>query len=247
MTTLVLIAFALAALGAVALGVAALLLRSLGPRYRVGRLLAVAPEVSISEVHALAAAGEPRYVRVAGRISSEEEFPDENDRPLVYRRRRIELATRGRWRTVHDDREAVAFGLERRSDYLALDAAALDEGLVVVAREAVGRVTDLPADLRADLVDGGEVEPDTPARLVVEQVSAVEHAVAAGVPRRDDDGSIVLGAGLGRPLIVSTVEVPAAMRVLARDSRRRVLAAAGLLVAGVGLLGAALVAFLVAR
>ena len=63
-------------------------------RYRVGRLLAAAPLVEIDEASEMAA-GRPRYVRVSGRITSDEEFPDENDRPLVFRRKRIDVAAAG--------------------------------------------------------------------------------------------------------------------------------------------------------
>ena len=89
-----------AALGCV---VAALvLLRSLGPRYRVGRLLAATPMLEIEDARELAA-GPATYVRVTGRISSDEEFPDENDRPLVFRRKRIEVEEgRGRWLVIAD-------------------------------------------------------------------------------------------------------------------------------------------------
>jgi hypothetical protein len=238
------IALILGGLGLAAVLLAALLLRSVGPGYRVARLLAAAPEISLAEALAMARQGKARYVRVAGRISSEEEFPDEHDRPLVYRRRRVEVALgSGRWRVLREDREAVPFGLGLRSDYLALDGDALEEGLVVIAREALGRAEDLPPELAASL------DPGTPVRLTVEQVSAVEHAIAAGMPRttagverQAGAPEAVLGAGLGRPLILSTLEVPAAMRVLARGRRRRVVAAAALLVCGLGLLGAAAVA-----
>ena len=231
-------AIVLAAGGLAAIAVAALLLRSLGPAFRVARLLSATPDVSLAEAAALARAEDRRYVRVTGRISSLEEFPDEHDRPLVYRRRRLEAAAdgRGRWRRLSDEREAVPFGLELRSDYLALAVEALSEGLVVIERESVGQAADLPPEVGAGL------EPRTPVRLVVEQVSAVEHATAAGVPRLAADGEPELAPGLGRPLILTTLDVPAAMRLLARGGRRRVVVAAGLLLVGMGLVAAGIVA-----
>jgi hypothetical protein len=54
-----------------------------------------------------------------------------------------------------------------------------------------------------------------------------------------------MSAGLGRPLIVTVLDQPAAMRVLASDARGRVGVAAAALVAGFGLLAAAVVALLV--
>lgn len=230
-------ALVLAGAGLAALAAAAVLLRSLGPAFRVARLLAATPEVSLAEAARLALTAEQRYVRVTGRISSLEEFPDEHDRPLVYRRRRMEAADAGRgWRRLSDEREAVPFGLELRSDYLAVDAEGLAEGLVVIERESVGRAADLPAEL------AGGLDSETPVRLVIEQVSAVEHATAAGVPRAAANGEPELSAGLGRPLILTTLDVPSAMRLLARGGRRRVLAAALLVPLGLVLLAAAVVA-----
>ena len=60
----------------VCMTVAVLLLRSLGVRYRVGRLLAAAPLVDIDVARELATT-DVRYVRVTAASPSEEEFPDE--------------------------------------------------------------------------------------------------------------------------------------------------------------------------
>jgi hypothetical protein len=217
--------------GALGCGVATLaLLRSLGPRYRVGRLLAATPTLEIEDARQ-AAAGRETYVRVTGRISSDEEFPDENDRPLVFRRKRIEIGDgRGGWRVIADEREAVPFGLETRSAFIAVDETAIDAGLVAIPREAGGRLSDLPADLVASIRE--PPSPDTPARLVIEQLSAVEHATACGTPVLRN-GIPTLTTGTGRPLIVTTLEVPAAMRLLAADHRPRVVAAAALLAVAV--------------
>jgi hypothetical protein len=217
-------------LGAIAcLAATVILLRSLGPRYRVGRLLASTPVATIDEALELAR-GRDAYVRVTGRISSDEEFPDENDRPLVYRRKRLEVADRpGTWRVVADEREAVPFGIETRSSFIAVDEAAIAEGLVAIPREAAGRSSDLPTDI-GDALKG--VDPNAPARLVVEQLSAVEHATVCGVPLvRHGRGT--LSAGLDRPLIVTTLDVPDAIRLLAAPNRRRVVTAAGFLLAAV--------------
>jgi hypothetical protein len=215
----------LAAVGAAA--IAFLLLRSLGSRYRVGRLLAAAPLVEISDALQLAA-GAPRYVRVTGRISSEEEFPDENDRPLVYRHKRVDVTdANGKWRTIADEREAVPFGIEVRDEFIAVDENAIAEGLVAIPRESTGKVSDLPKETTEGIDD--LPSPDSPARLVIEQVSAVEHATICGTPVLLN-GKPTMTAGAGRPLIVTTLEAPAAMRVLASGQRPKVLAAAALFV-----------------
>jgi hypothetical protein len=85
----------------------------------------------------------------------------------------------------------------------------------------------------------------TPVRLRVDQVSAVEQAIVAGVPAVGPDGLPRLTAGLGRPLILTPLEPDAAMRVLAAEHRGAVRLAAALLVAGLALVAAGLVAFLV--
>jgi hypothetical protein len=239
-----LIAAVLAVAGLTCLSAAALLPRTLGGRYRVGRLLSATPQVSIEEALALADDGGTHYVRVTGRITSNEVFPDEHDRPLVFRRTRLEARRPDRsWRVASDNREAVPFGIESRRAYISVDEAALGDGLVVIPREAAGLTQDLPTDVAATLP--GDLDPQAPARMVIEQVSAVEQATVCGRPARRN-GEPVLTAGAGRPLIVTTLEVPAAMRVLARGRRGRVVASALLLLAGAVLLGAALIALLIA-
>jgi hypothetical protein len=220
---------------------AALSLRRLGGGYRIARLLASAPEVSLAEIRQVAATGERRYLRTAGRVSSEEEFPDENQRPLVFRRQRIEGRRAAGWQVLNEERLAVPFGIEDRRDFVAVDAEALGDGLVVIPRESLGVLNELPEGLRSRLPAG--LGADAPIRLRVDQVSAVEHATVAGMPLDGPDGP-VMTAGLGRPLILSTLEHSAAMRLLAGDGRRLVVIAAVALIAGLGLLAVAAVALL---
>jgi hypothetical protein len=231
--------------GVVALGAGFAILRSFGPRYRVGRLLASAGQVSIGEALELAHTGEARFVRVDGRIDSEDEFEDIDHRPLVLRRTRIEhrRSLPPAWRTLDLQTEAVPFQLNEGLDSIEVDRTALADGLVVVPRRSVGVLADLGD--RVTIPSGGS-SPDTPARVTVEQVSSVEHAIAAGVPRMDPSGRAVLSAGLGRPLILTTLEIPEAMRVLTGGSILRSRAAAVLLVAGGALLAAGVLWWFVA-
>jgi hypothetical protein len=223
----------LAGLGLAALTVASLLLRSIGPGYRTARLLVAAREVSIPEA-CLLATGAERFVRVHGRVQSDEEFPDEHDRPLVFRRERLETRRDGSsWRTLQEDRVAVPFGVEQRSAFIAVDVDVIAGGLVVLPRESLGRAGEVADRLPAD------VPPDAEVRLRVEQVSAVEQASVVGVPRLGPDGQPWLTAGAGRPLIVSTMETPAAMRMLAEGRRGRLLAALATIASGLTLLGLA--------
>jgi len=198
---------------ALALGVA--ILRSIGTRFRVGQILAVAPVVPIAEARAVAE-GPPRYVAIQGRIDAADEFDDEAHRPLVLRRVRMQLRSRGRWQTIDEQREAVDFELREGLDGIAIDQRVLDDGLVVLPRESTGTVADAP-----DRAPAGTPE-STPLRLRIEQVSSVEHAIVAGVPFADpSDGTVRMTAGLGRPLILTTLERDESMRVLAGDAPRR--------------------------
>lgn len=225
---------ALFAAGLVALGVGWLLMQRLGARARVGRILASTPVVPVDEAVRLAA-GAPRYVGVGGRLDSDQEFLDEHERPLVLRRSRLELRTGSRWHTVADHREVVPFGLAGGLDSIAVDGEALDEGLVVVLRESLGTAGEIP-----DRVPEG-TPADAPARLRIELLSTVDHALALGVPTMGPDDRPILRAGLGRPLILTTLEPAEAMRLLAADHRTStragaVLMAGGLLAAVAGLL-----------
>jgi hypothetical protein len=206
-TSLLLLAAGLAAFAA-----GWLLVRRLGVRARVGRILAATPIVPVDEAVRLAAVAR-RYVGVGGRLDSDHEFLDEHDRPLVLRRSRLELRSGSRWTTVTDNREVVPFGLAGGVATIAIDGGALDEGLVVVVRESAGRAGEIP-----DRVPEG-TPAETPARLRVELLSTVDHALALGVPSPGPDGRPVLRPGLGRPLIVTTLEPAEAIRLLASDHR----------------------------
>lgn len=215
----------LVAAGGVALIAGVLVLRSFGPGYRVGRLLARTPRIGIQEARALAETGERRYVRVDGRIDSADDFEDADHRPLVLRRTRIE-AQRGRgWEAVEDSREQVVFELREGTTGIEVDGTALDAGLVVVPRVSNGVAADLADRLPAGL------PPETPVRARIEQVSSVEHAIVLGVPVATA-GHIRMEPGLGRPLVLTTLEPPEAMRVLGRGDTARARTAAVLLLAG---------------
>ncbi|MFL5671495.1 MAG: hypothetical protein ACJ77C_05310 [Chloroflexota bacterium] len=209
-----------------------LVLRTYGPSYRVGRLLAATRSATIAEALALAN-GPARYIRVSGRIDAEDEFEDDAHRPLVFRRTMLELRTGGSWVAFEDRRERVDFEIREGLDAIAVDDAALDTGLVVVSRESVGTAADLP-----DRVPAGTA-PTTPVRLRIDQVSSIEHAHVLGVPSLDPTGTPRISAGLGRPLILTTLEPDEAMRVLTGGERRRPMIAAACMIGGFGLIGLA--------
>ncbi len=216
------------AAGAIALAAGAGVLLSYGPRYRVGRLLAATPRVSIEDAIRLADQGTRQYVRVDGRLDAAADFPDEHQRPLVFRRRRLQIHRRGRWSSLDEQLEAVPFEIREGLSAIAIDHPALGDGLVVLPRESTGTAGEIP-----DRMPPG-VPPATLARLRVEQVSSVEHAIVLGVPVRRSEGA-QLTAGLGRPLVLTTLEIPEAMRILG-GGRGRPLAAVILLGGGLALL-----------
>jgi hypothetical protein len=182
----------------------------------------------------MAARGEVRYVSVSGRIDSETDFEDEHHRPLVLRRVRLEARRGRRWQTIDEHREAVPFEIRDGLASIAVDGAALDDGLVVIPRESTGTAAEAADVLPPDL------PPETAVRMRVDQVSSVEHALVVGVPAVDDAGRPCLTAGLGRPLILTTLERDEAMRVLAGGSRARPIAAALALAGGAGLVAVGL-------
>ena len=211
--------------GVVALVAGAGLLRRLGPRGRIGRILAATQVVEVGRAVALAAAGRARYVGVGGRLDAEEPWEDESGRPLVFRRSALERRDGSDWVPFEEDRRAVPFEVSGAVERIAVDADALDEGLVVVTRESVGRAADLP-----DRVPPG-TPAETPVRLRVEFLSAVDHALVLGVPTMTPAGP-VMRPGLGRPLIVTTLEPAEAMRLLAEGRQGMTRAITGLLAGG---------------
>jgi hypothetical protein len=212
--------------GLVALAIGFAILRSFGPNYRVGRLLAVTPVVTVAEARALAF-GPPRYVAIRGRIDAEDAFEDEAHRPLVLRRARIQAGGGTRWSTLDEQLEVIDFSIREGLDAIAVDHGSLGPGLVVIPRQSTGSAADVP-----DRLPTG-TPPATPIRLRIEQLSAVEHALVAGVPTaRPGDDEPWMTAGLGRPLILTTLERDEAMRILASDAPRRPLAAAIALAVG---------------
>lgn len=203
-------------------------LRSFGPGLRVGRLLSATPRVSVEDARAIAESGVRRYVGVAGRIDAEAPFEDADHRPLVLRRTRLQLRGSRGWTSFEDHRDAVPFVIREGLAEIGVDGERLDEGLVVIPRESSGTAADL-----ADRVPPG-TDPATPARVRIEQLSSVEHALVLGVPV-GDAGGVRLTAGLGRPLVLTTLEPREAMRILAAGRTRAPRAAAVLLGAGLAL------------
>jgi hypothetical protein len=225
--------------GVVALVAAGLVLRTFGGRYRVARLIASTPKVSVAEANELARAGRRAYVRVDGRIDALDEFEGPEHQPLVYRRVRLEQRAGRRWQPFEDHRQVVPFTINEGLDAIGVDIDRLDPGLVVVPRYSEGVAADL-----ADRVPPG-IAPDVPVRAHIDQVSSVEHAIVLGYPvpveTRPDGATVQLTAGGSRPLVLSILAPDEAMRVIAADGRGRTRVAAALIAVAVAtFFGAAL-------
>jgi len=160
-----------------------------------------------------------------GRVDADETLEDEEQRPLVLRRRRLELRDGSRWTAFEDVREVVPFAISEGLDRIAVDGDALDDGLVVVTRESVGTAGDL-----GDRVPEG-TDPATPARLRMDLLSGVDHALVLGVPTVDPASGPILRPGLNHPLILTNLEAKEAMRLLG-EGRRGTTRAISLLLGG---------------
>jgi len=148
-----------------------------------------------------------------GRVDAAEALEDEDQRPLVLRRRLLELQDGRRWTAFEDVREVVPFAISEGLDRIAVDGDTLDEGLVVVTRESVGIAGDL-----GDRVPDG-TDPATPARLRIDLLSSVDHALVLGVPTVDPARGPILRPGLNRPLILTNLEPDEAIRLLGEGKR----------------------------
>jgi hypothetical protein len=224
------IPLALLLLGIGALVAGWLMLRRLGPGVRIGRIIASTPVVPMERALELAKAGSARYVGVGGRLDSASEFLDEHERPLVLRRTRLELGGPRGWSAVEDVREVVPFEIAGGLEHIAVDGDVLDDGLVVVIRESVGAAGEIPGRVP----DG--TPPSTPARLRVQLLSTVDHALVLGVPSVDPARGPIMRPGLGRPLVLTTLEPAEAMRMLAEGRQGTTRAATALLAVGAGAL-----------
>ncbi|MBA2718982.1 MAG: hypothetical protein H0U52_07050 [Chloroflexi bacterium] len=247
----------LGAVGLFAFVVGGLVLRTFGSQYRIARLLATTPRVTVAEANQLAADGRRAFVRIDGRIDAVHEFEDADHRPLVFRRVRLEARVGRGWRPFEDHRQVVPFAINEGLDTIAIDVDALGEGLVVVPRESIGQASDMPD--RVPTPYG----PETTIRARIEQLSSVEHATVLGYPvalpaatvssgapdapappdSATPDSAVTahLTAGRSRPLILTVLEPAEAMRILAGGDAERTRFAAAMLGAGAILVAGALV------
>ena len=175
--------------------------------------------------------GDGHYLAVSGNIDAAEAFEDESHRPLVYRRERVVIADGATWREIERVVRSVPFVISDGAHSVAIDAAQLGDGLVVIERQWDGSVAELAAAHReyqdpesATLVAQlASAAPAAGARVILEQISTLDRGTAAGLLR----GGALTAGGAGQPLVLTTLDRREALRIL--GSGQRASLAAGLL------------------
>jgi hypothetical protein len=215
----------LLALGAALIALAVWASRRGGTRARAARLMAGLAPVS---PHEALLAGDSHYLAVQGSIDAAEAFDDENHRPLVYRRERVLVHEGGAgggqtWRELERVVRSVPFSISDSKSSISIDAAALEDGLVVIERQWEGSIAELAAAGRA-FRDSTTTElvahlalsaPQLKARVTLEQISTLDRGTVVGLLR---NGALTAG-GAGQPLVLTTLDRREALRILGSASR----------------------------
>lgn len=209
---------------------AALARRLAGPaEVRVGRLLDTEP---LPE----------RPVRVVGRIRCRDPLNAGDGERLVAYHRDVEVRVGGRWRSIERLRETRSFDLWDHDGSVPVDPARAAEPLITIPKVWRGSPDELEephASAAARLAE--RHGPATEARAMTRTISVTDRLLVVARPVRDDAGRISLEPADGGYL-VSTLDLPDAMRILGgRHNRLSALAVAGMGVgitlAAVGLVG----------
>ena len=199
-----------------------------GTRTRAARLMAGVAPVTPREALLI---GHGHYLAVSGNIDAAEAFEDESHRPLVFRRERVLIADGSAWREIERVVRSVPFVISDGEHALAIDAAQLGDGLVVIERQWDGSVAELAAAHRdyqnpesaALVAQLASAAPTAGARVILEQISTLDRGTAAGLLR----GGALTAGGAGQPLVLTTLDRREALRIL--GSGQRASLAAGLL------------------
>jgi hypothetical protein len=231
-----------ALLGAVLAAGAVAWLRAIGAHLRTGRRLAGAHELTIGEVLDLATPP-ARPVRIAGRIRCPDPLVAPDGEQLVAFHRDVEVQLpSGRWRTVERLRETRSFELWDHAGSLSVDPSQAAEPLITIPLVWEGMPSEL-VEPQASAVARFVAEGQAPiaARAVTRTIPVVERLLVLAAVSVGPDGTTRLTPPEGGYLICS-LELDAAMRVLGGPRRRQLVAAIGLLAAGLALASASLVA-----
>jgi hypothetical protein len=223
-----------------------LLARSSGAAVGAGRRLAGAREYRVGEVVDL----DPppgRPLRVAGRIRCGDPIVTARDDRLVALHRDVDVQLAdGGWRTIERLRSSRRFELWDHDGSLSLDAAEAAEPLITLPHVWRGGVEELTDEAHRAAVARLTAEGLAPigARSVTRMVSVVERLLVLARVERSVEGQAALAPPAGGYL-VSTLDLPDAMRVLGGPRRGRLLVGASLMAAGSVLALASLLAWLV--
>jgi hypothetical protein len=161
-----------------------------------------------------------RPVRVSGRVRCPDPLDAGDGEKLVAFHRDVDVRVGGRWRSLERLRETRSFDLWDHDGSIPVDPAAAAEPLVTIPKVWRGHpnVLEEPhASAVARLAERhGPVEE---ARATTRTVSITDRLLIVGQPVRDEAGGVRLDAPPGG-LLLTNLEIPDAMRILAGRSRR---------------------------
>jgi hypothetical protein len=224
----------------------ATLVRASGSHLSLGRRLAGAAQVRVGDLLDMDPLP-PRPVRVVGRIRSPDPMVTARDDRLVALHRDVEVRLPGgRWRTIERLRETRGFELWDHDGSLPLDASRAAEPLVTIPHVWRGDAAELEDEGHRAAVTRLEREGQRPvaARSVTRAISVVDRLLVLARPVRAEDGRVVLEPPPGG-FVISSLDLPDAMRLLGGPRRTWLLGGAGLVGLGVVLTALALVLQLV--
>jgi len=209
------------------------LVRSSGARTRMGRRLAGPPQLAVGDLFDLAQLP-ARPIRVIGRIRCPDPIVTSRDEQLVAVHRDVEvLLPDGRWRSIERVRATRGFELWDHAGSLPLDAAQAAEPLISIPYVWEGDPAELDESY-APAIERLRMEHGAPrrARAVTRTISVVDRILVLARPEREPDGTLRL-VPPDSGFVISSLDLPDAMRLLGGPRRGLLLAGAGMTAAGV--------------
>jgi hypothetical protein len=206
--------------------------RRSGARLSLGRRLAGAREHRVGDLQDLSPLP-TRPVRVVGRIRCADPIVTARDDRLVALHRDVDVQLAdGSWRTIERLRMSRGFDLWDHDGSLAIDARQAAEPLVALPHVWRGGVDELedPGHLAAIERLRQEGQPPVAARSVTRMVSVVEHLLVLAEVHQASDGVSLQPPRGG--YVISTLELPDAMRLLGGPQRAQLLAGAAAVAVG---------------
>ncbi|MDQ2933488.1 MAG: hypothetical protein M3R49_00650 [Chloroflexota bacterium] len=223
--------------GLLLIGMGVGLVRTSGAHMGIGRRLGGAREVRVGDL--VDAAELPtRPVRVAGRVRCADPLRTAEEERLVAFHRDVEVKLpRDGWRSIERLRETRSFELWDHAGWLSIDPAQAREPLIVIPHVWSGSPEGLQEPHRS-AIERLSARGDRPreARSTSRQLSVTDRLLVLARAHRAEDGQVVLRPPAGG-YVISALALDDAMRLLG-GSHRPIL--------GMGVLGIALGASLLA-